>query len=93
MSGEGLIPDRPIASRLEAGKSDRPAQTAEGLPPLVSFSEAEAIGVALHDHMEKHLGSVPMDRDDMGWGDLVQFVLRRASETVRDREEGSDECE
>lgn len=80
MSGEGLI-------------ADRPAHTTDSLPPLLSFSEAEAVGAALHDHMEKQLGAVPMDRDDMGWGDLVQFVLRRAGETVRDREEGSAECE
>lgn len=71
MSGEGL---------LHSGLAP-----AEELPPLVGFGEAEAIGVQLHDRMVAQLGAAPMTRDDLGWGDLVQFVLRKASEAARDR--------
>jgi hypothetical protein len=66
-------------------------QPAPSVPPKLTFSEAEVIGVALHDHLEKQLGTAPMARDDMGWGDVVQFVLRRASETVIEREDNTDD--
>lgn len=73
MSGEGVMP------------SPSPARGQVEMPPLITFAEAEAIGVALHDHLEKVGVRPPMTRDDMGWGDVVQFVLRRASETALDR--------
>src|SRR5688500_7026878 len=50
-------------------------------PPLITFAQAEAIGQQLHDHWLKMAGSAPMDRDDQGWGDVVQFVIRKARET------------
>lgn len=55
-------------------------------PPLITFGEAEAIGHALHDHWEKMGATPPLDRQDMAWGDIVQFVLRKASEAVLARE-------
>jgi hypothetical protein len=61
------------------------------LSPLITFAEAEAVGAALHDHFEKQLGTTPMARDDMGWGDVVQFVLRTASAAVRARDAGEIE--
>lgn len=48
--------------------------------PLLRFAEAEALGHALHDHWEKMSGTPPLRRDDMGWADVVQFVLRKAFE-------------
>lgn len=44
--------------------------------PLVSFERAQAIGEELHDHWEKMAGQAPMRRDDMGWADIVQRVVR-----------------
>ncbi len=52
---------------------------------LISFAEAEAIGVAVHDRWVK-LGVAPvLNRDDLGWGDLVQFVVRQANAAVSAR--------
>jgi hypothetical protein len=45
---------------------------------LISFAEAEAIGLAVHDRIAAMGAVPPMRRDDLGWGDLVQFVLRSA---------------
>ena len=47
-------------------------------PPLLTFAQAEAVGQALHDHWEKMAGSAPLHREDQGWGDIVQFVIRTA---------------
>lgn len=60
---------------------------------MLTFGEAEALGVGLHDRFELMLGpgKAPLRRDDFAWGDLVQFVLRRASEAVRDRP-GKGDC-
>lgn len=45
---------------------------------LLKFPEAEALGVECHDRMVA-MGVPPvLERDDLGWADLVQFVLRRA---------------
>lgn len=45
---------------------------------LLKFPEAEALGVECHDRMVA-MGVPPvLKRDDLGWADLVQFVLRRA---------------
>lgn len=49
-------------------------------PGLLTYSRAEAIGRELHDHFEKMAGSAPLDREDMAWGDIVQFVIRKARE-------------
>lgn len=57
-------------------------------PPLITFAEAETIGSELHDRWSTMAdGDVPLEREDMAWGDIVQFVVRRASETVRARPE------
>lgn len=71
--------------------SKRPTETP--LPdgaPVLRFSDAEQIGGELHDRWQVFAGSAPMARDDMGWADDVQFVVRRAREikTEREREEG-----
>lgn len=55
---------------------------------LISFAEAEAIGVAVHDRWVK-LGVAPvLTRDDLGWGDLVQFIVREANAAVAARGAG-----
>lgn len=55
-------------------------------PPLVTFPDAERIGWELHARWELMAGSeAPMDADDLAWADMVQFVLRRASELTRER--------
>jgi hypothetical protein len=54
-------------------------------PPLISFDEAQAIGEVLHDHWKKMAGDAPLARDDMGWGDIVQLVIRSARGTVEER--------
>lgn len=48
----------------------------------LSFDEALTVGEALHDRMKKTLGSAPLPRDSMGWGDLVQFVMREAQSAI-----------
>lgn len=60
------------------------------LPSLLTFNEAQALGEELHDHWAKQdpNGVAPLARDDFAWGDVVQFVLRRASAIVREREDG-----
>ncbi|MFZ5701169.1 MAG: hypothetical protein ACOY4P_07430 [Pseudomonadota bacterium] len=61
------------------------AAVSEGAP-LLRFADAEQIGVDLHDRWEKMTGQAPIARDDMGWADVVQFVVRRAREIVTERE-------
>lgn len=61
------------------------AAVSEGAP-LLRFADAEQIGVDLHDRWEKMTGQAPLARDDMGWADVVQFVVRRAREIVTERE-------
>lgn len=46
--------------------------------PLIRFGEAKRIGEALHDRWHLFAGAAPLARDDMAWGDVVQFVLREA---------------
>jgi hypothetical protein len=46
--------------------------------PLLSFTDAETIGIALHDRWEKMTGEPPLTRDDLGWADVVQFIIREA---------------
>lgn len=57
-------------------------------PPLITYAQAEAIGQDLHDRWEKMTGAAPLERDDLGWGDIVQFVVRKARETVPEKEDG-----
>lgn len=55
--------------------------------PLIRFGEAEAIGREVHDRWEKLApGNVPLSRDDMAWGDIVQFIIRMAQKTALERE-------
>jgi predicted protein tyrosine phosphatase len=56
--------------------------------PLVTFAEAETIGQQLHDRWAKMTGKAPLQRDDLGWADLIQFVLRTARDVVDQREAG-----
>ncbi|MBX9816165.1 MAG: hypothetical protein K2X76_15815 [Sphingomonas sp.] len=51
-------------------------------PDLLSFDQAKRVGEILHDRWHTMAGAVPLDRDDMAWGDIVQFVLRMADELV-----------
>jgi hypothetical protein len=60
-------------------------------PFLITFAEAEAVGERLHDHWQKMAGKAPLKRDDMGWADLVQQVMRFAADAVEAREAG-DGC-
>lgn len=55
---------------------------------LITFAEAETIGEQMHDHWEKMAGEAPMTRDDTAWGDLVQFVIRKANDVWAAREGG-----
>lgn len=57
-------------------------------PPLLTFDEAETVGAQLHDHWAKMAGEAPMPREDMGWADLVQRVVRLARDAVDAREGG-----
>lgn len=57
-------------------------------PPILSFGEAETVGAELHDRWRAQAGDAPLTRDDMAWGDIVQFVIRRARDLVSMREAG-----
>jgi hypothetical protein len=57
-------------------------------PDLITFAEAEALGQQLHDHWMAMADSAPMPREDLGWADVVQFVLRKARDVVAARGEG-----
>jgi hypothetical protein len=50
--------------------------------PVISFDQAERVGQALHDHWLSMSGAAPLKRDDMGWGDIVQFTLRTARDVL-----------
>jgi len=55
--------------------------------PLITFAEAEAIGHQLHDRFEAMTGRpAPLASDDQAWGDIVQFVLRKARDAVEVRD-------
>jgi hypothetical protein len=51
-------------------------------PGTLTFGQAERVGVALHDRWEKMTGEAPLKRDDLAWGDVVQFVIRTAQEVI-----------
>jgi hypothetical protein len=55
--------------------------------PLVTFAEAEEIGRRLHDRWAKMTGQAPLARDDLGWADITQFLLRTARDVVDARAE------
>jgi hypothetical protein len=57
-------------------------------PDLLTFSQAEALGREIHDHWEKMAGSAPLSRDDCGWADIVQLVIRRARDMAQREAEG-----
>ncbi len=88
MSGDGFIASRP-PDRVEAPV------------PRLGHAEAEAVGSALHDYLEKlglcvvnlNRGQVLdpeaiLPRGELAWADAVQFILRRASENQQEREDG-----
>lgn len=54
--------------------------------PLITFAEAEWIGQEMHDRFVANDVTPPLTRDDMGWADMVQFVMRRANEAVMARQ-------
>ena len=58
--------------------------------PLLSYDEAQQVGVAVHDHWLRLTGAAPIGRDDLGWADLVQFVTRKACERVVARGDADD---
>jgi hypothetical protein len=51
-------------------------------PDLLTFEQALRVGELLHDRWSIMAGDVPLTRDDMAWGDIVQFVLRSATAEV-----------
>ena len=51
----------------------------------ISFGEAEAVGQRLHDHWEKMAGEAPLSRNDTGWGDIVQQVMRFTRDAIAGR--------
>lgn len=55
-------------------------------PPLLTFAEAQSIGGALCDRWQAMAGEAPLERDDYAWADIVQFIMRKASDAVRARE-------
>lgn len=54
-------------------------------PGTLTFGQAERVGQALHDRWEKMTGKAPLEREDMGWGDIIQFVIRTAQDVVEGR--------
>lgn len=50
--------------------------------PVLTYSEAEDVGGALHDRWHDLTGAAPAPRDDFAWADLVQLVVRKARERV-----------
>lgn len=51
-------------------------------PDLLTFGQAQRVGELLHDRWGAMAGQVPLQRDDMAWADIVQFVLRMADDIV-----------
>jgi hypothetical protein len=89
-----FIGDTPVAdaySEDDAARIVAALNTGTDGAPVLRFSDAEQIGGELHDRWQVFAGNAPMARDDMGWADAVQFVVRRAREikTEREREEGN----
>ncbi len=62
-----------------------PSEAAVREMPILSYDEAQQVGVRVHDHWMRMTGEAPIPRDNLGWADLVQFVTRVACERVADR--------
>jgi hypothetical protein len=58
--------------------------------PLITFDQAQAIGEKLYDRWIKMIGAAPLERDDLGWGDIVQFVVREARAAAIEKERADD---
>ena len=56
------------------------------LMPKLNYDDALAVGEALHDHWLKMAGSAPIERDNLAWADMVQFVSRTARARLAARE-------
>lgn len=59
--------------------------------PILTFDEAQAVGEQMHDHWLRLTGQTPLPRDHLAWGDLVQFVTRKACERVVERGADNDD--
>jgi hypothetical protein len=55
----------------------------------LTFREAEILGTLLHDRWEKMTGKAPLERSDMAWADIVQFVVRKAGDLASEREDAA----
>jgi hypothetical protein len=55
--------------------------------PLLTFAQAEEVGQALHDRWETITGTAPLKRDDLAWGDVVQFVIRKARDAAQEAQQ------
>ena len=60
--------------------------------PRLGFDDAQKVGEAFHDQWEKLIGPAPVDRDDLVWADLVQFVARAVRLRAREREAEHESC-
>ena len=58
---------------------------------ILTYDEAQDVGVAVHDHWLRMTGVAPIGRDHLGRADLVQFVTRKACERVVAREADADD--
>lgn len=52
---------------------------------LLTFAEAEQIGQEMHDRFVANDVTPPLTRDDLGWADMVQFIMRRANDAAASR--------
>lgn len=96
--GEEVMADhKPLQDMLGKLGMNGPPLTWDGLStvireaysiPLLTFAEAEQIGAELHDRWQSMAGAVPLARDDLAWGDIVQFICRRARDLPREPEPG-----
>jgi hypothetical protein len=69
---------------------------------LLTFTQAANLGRMLHDRCIMMGHQPPLPRNDMGWGDLVQFAVRMMNEGISKEDldqdgaaltsEGSDEA-
>jgi hypothetical protein len=82
-----LLADDPVCGgRVTTGTIAAIARLAEAAPQI-SFAQAETVGARLHDHWIKMMdGAAPMAAGNLGWADVVQFVVRAVREAVRDTE-------
>jgi len=93
---EQLLADDPVCGGCVAAGTvdaivDVVAPSGEA-PPLLFYAEAKAVGERLHDHWRAMAGKAPMRREDFGWADLVQQVLRLSRDAAARREEDGNEA-